>query len=104
MEKNLQDLLSKKLQTNPDFLIREVGGESVLVPIGDAGIFDNSIISLNETLAYLWNFFTEEAHTTAEAIEKAKEEFDAPEGEIERDIISFVVQSVNLGLLQEGEE
>lgn len=99
MEQNLQELLARRFRTNPDFLIREVGGDAVLVPVGDAGIFDNSIISLNETLAYLWHFF-EEPHSAEEAIKAVREEYDAPEGEIERDVISFVVQSANLGLLQ----
>ena len=29
---------------NPDFLLREIGGEAVLVPVGEAGVFENSVI------------------------------------------------------------
>ena len=42
---------------NPDFLLREIGGEAVLVPVGEAGVFENSVISLNDTCRFLWQQF-----------------------------------------------
>ena len=37
----------RKYKANPDFLLREVAGEAVLIPVGEAGVFENSVISLN---------------------------------------------------------
>ena len=31
----------KKYRANPDFLLREVAGEAVLIPVGEAGVFEN---------------------------------------------------------------
>ena len=39
----------RKFKANPDFLLREVAGEAVLIPVGEAGVFENSVISLNDT-------------------------------------------------------
>lgn len=89
-----------RYRTNPNFLMREIGGESVLVPVGDAGRFENSVLSLNRTCSFLWKVF-EAPHTIQEAVDAAKECFSAPDGEMERDIIAFVTQSVELQLLQE---
>ena len=33
----------RRFKANPDFLLREVAGEAVLVPIGEAGVFENSV-------------------------------------------------------------
>ena len=44
----------KKYRANPDFLLREVAGEAVLIPVGEAGVFENSVISLNDTCSFLW--------------------------------------------------
>ena len=49
----------KKYRANPDFLLREVAGEAVLIPIGEAGVFENSVISLNDTCSFLWKLFQE---------------------------------------------
>lgn len=90
-----------RIRTNPDFILREIGGESILVPVGDVGPFENSMLTLNETSAFLWKLFMEGC-TTAEALEKALQEYTSEE-EDKKDIIggvhAYVVQSLNLGLL-----
>lgn len=48
---------SVKFYRNPDFILREIGGESLLVPVGQNNAFDNSMITLNETFVYLWKLF-----------------------------------------------
>ena len=49
----------RKFKANPDFLLREVAGEAVLIPVGEAGVFENSVISLNDTCSFLWKLFQE---------------------------------------------
>ena len=38
-----------RYQVNPNFILREVAQEAVLVPVGDAGRFEGTMISLNAT-------------------------------------------------------
>ena len=46
------------------FIIRQVGGENIVVPIGKTGKDFHGMIKLNDSGAFLWRFFTEE-HTEA---------------------------------------
>ena len=47
----------RRFRANPDFILREIAGEAVLIPVGEAGIFENSLISLNDTCSFLWKLF-----------------------------------------------
>lgn len=90
----------KKYRANPDFLLREVAGEAVLIPIGEAGVFENSVISLNDTCSFLWKLF-QEPRTEEEVIAEAKKEYSDPDGEMEQGIKSFIEEYVKYGLLKE---
>ena len=61
-------------RANPNFLLREVAGESVLVPVGEAGVFENSVISLNETCSFLWKLF-QEPRSVEDVIAEARKEW-----------------------------
>ena len=90
----------KKYRANPDFLLREVAGEAVLIPVGEAGVFENSVISLNGTCSFLWKLF-QEPRTEEEVIAEAKKEYSDPDGEMEQGIRSFIEEYVKYGLLKE---
>ena len=90
----------RKYKANPDFLLREVAGEAVLIPIGEAGVFENSVISLNDTCSFLWKLF-QEPRTEEEVIAEAKKEYSDPDGEMEQGIRSFIEEYVKYGLLKE---
>ena len=47
MGESYMEKAERKYKANPDFLLREVAGEAVLIPVGEAGVFENSVISLN---------------------------------------------------------
>lgn len=90
----------RRFKANPNFLLREVAGESVLVPVGEAGIFENSMISLNETCSFLWKLF-QEPRSVEEIIAEARKEYSDPDGEMEQGIIDFVNEYLRYGLLKE---
>ena len=90
----------RKFKANPDFLLREVAGEAVPIPVGGAGVFENSVISLNDTCSFLWKLF-QEPRTEEEVIAEAKKEYSDPDGEMEQGIRSFIEEYVKYGLLKE---
>lgn len=90
----------KMFKANPNFLLRDVAGEAVLVPVGEAGIFENSLISLNETCRFLWQMF-QEPKTVEEVVAEARKEYSDPNGEMEQGIKDFVREYVKYGLLKE---
>ncbi len=90
----------RRFRANPDFILREIAGEAVLIPVGEAGIFENSLISLNDTCSFLWKLF-QTPRTAEDVIAQAKEEYEDPEGEMEQGIYSFIEDYVKYGLLKE---
>ncbi|MDD6222471.1 MAG: PqqD family protein [Lachnospiraceae bacterium] len=96
-----KDSLDLRYSANPDFILREIAGEAVLVPTGDSAEFSNSIISMNSSAVFLWKIFMGTA-SGREAIEKAKEEFDyTDEKELVRDVQDFIREFRQHGLLVE---
>ena len=87
-------------RVNPDFLLREIGGEAVLVPVGKAGVFENSVISLNDTCRFLWQQF-QTPRSVEDVIAEAKKEYDDPDGVMKQGINQFVKEYLQYGLLKE---
>lgn len=71
------------------FIIRQVGGENIVVPIGKTGKDFHDMIKLNDSGAFLWRFFTEE-HTEAEAVAALLNEYEVDEATATADVASFV--------------
>ncbi len=90
----------RMFKANPNFLLREVAGEAVLVPVGGAGIFENSVISLNETCRFLWQLF-QQPRTMEDVIAEARKEYSDPDGEMEQGIKDFIREYLQYGLLKE---
>lgn len=71
------------------FVLRNVGGEFVVVPVGAMSKNFHGMINLNETGAFLWEFYTQE-HTVDEGVAAMLAEYDAEEEIIRRDVETFV--------------
>lgn len=90
----------KLYKTSDDYLLREIAGESILIPIGGA-VQLNGILTLNETFTFLWKQF-QEAHTIQDVVLRAEEEYESAE-EVEDDICRFVEACLQYGFLKEEE-
>lgn len=93
-------------QANENFILRTIAGESVLIPVGNVhdSRFDNCMITMNETAAFLWRLFSDAPRTEEEAIMAAEESFSAPEGAISGHIRAFIAEYATLGLLHKEKE
>lgn len=92
--------MEKKYQNSPNYILREIADECVLVPIDEGCVISNGIISLNDTSAFLWKSF-QEPKTIEEVIEAAKAEYEDPNGEMEMHIRGYVNQYLELKLMVE---
>jgi len=79
------------------FLLREVAGCNVVVPIG-ALDFDG-VISLNETGVFIWNALANEI-TKEEIINLFLEEYDVSREIAEKDVGAFIGKLQEANLLQ----
>ena len=71
------------------FVLRVVGGESVVVPVGALCKTFHGMINLNETGAFLWKFFTEE-HSAEEAIDALCSEYEVDRERAGIDVDKFI--------------
>ena len=78
------------------FVVRAVGGENVVVPVGEMSKVFHGMINLNETGKFLWDFFTNE-HTLEEGVDALCGEY-----EVDRELAENDVKRVMETLLKNG--
>lgn len=90
-------------KVSSDYLLREIAGEYVLIPVGGGAEQLNGMLTLNETFQFIWNQF-QESHTIEEVVLAARQEYNDDSGLMERHICGFVEESLHYGFLTVIEE
>lgn len=86
------------MKLNKDFLVHNSGGESILVPSGNAGF--SGVVRGNKTLGAILDLLKTET-TEDDIISAMKQRFDAPEGAVERDVRKTLEELRKIGALDE---
>ena len=86
------------MKLNKEFLLHTVGSESVLVPTGRADFF--GVVRGNKTLGAILELL-KEGTTEAEIVAELKSRFQAPDGEIEKDVAKTLTALRGIGALDE---
>ncbi len=81
------------------FVLRNVGGENIVVPVGAMSKQFHGMINLNETGVLLWNFYTEE-HTVDDGVAKLLSEYEVEEEIARRDAERFCKFVVEKGFAE----
>ncbi len=81
------------------FVLRVVGGENVVVPVGELSKQFHGMINLNETGAFLWKFF-EEDHTVQEGVAALRAEYEVEEALATADVEKFAEVIVSNGFAE----
>lgn len=77
------------MKINKNFILREIAGDYVIVPIGETAMEFNGMINVNETGAFLWKCLQEE--TSLDAMTEAMlKEYEVEKDEAKKDIEEFV--------------
>ena len=77
------------MKTNKDYMLREIAGESILIPTGAASQKLNGMIRLTETAAYIWKQ-VDTAADLSEIVERIRREFDVDEETAKKDVHGFL--------------
>lgn len=85
-----------RYRANPEYIYREIAGESVLVPSGKAAQQFSGLASLNKTGAFLWELLGQE-RTLRELSRVLREEYELTEEQSTEDVKAFL----ELGLSRE---
>ena len=84
----------RPLAPAPDVVYRDVNGEAVILHLGTSTYF-----GLDEVGTRIWQLAVD-GRTLREICAALPEEFDAPAGQIEHDVVSLVDQLMNKDLLR----
>ena len=77
------------MKTNKDFMLREVAGEYILIPTGNAAQKINGMIRLTDTAAFIWKQ-VDGAADLAEIERKIMDEFDVDAKTAKQDVHGFM--------------
>ena len=86
------------MKLKKEFLLRNTGSESILVPAGGAAF--SGIVRGNKTLGMILELLKEET-TEAEIVAALKRDFNAPEGVIEKDVAGIIAGLRDIGAIDE---
>lgn len=82
------------------FLLRQVGGNSVVVPVGAQSVDFRCLITLNEVGAFLWKKLEQDC-SSADLVEALLGEYDVTADIAGADVERFVASLREKGLLDE---
>ena len=80
-------------------MLRDVGGQSLLVPIGAKVKDMNALITLNATGRRVWELLAED-RTAEDLIGRVAAEFEADPVRIGADVLAFLERLRQLGLVE----
>lgn len=81
------------------FITKEIAGTIVVVPVGRNAVSFKSVITLNESGAFLWKLLQEEK-TEEELIASLLGEYDIDEATAKADVASFIAKLNEAELLK----
>jgi len=93
--------LSKKYIPSPDIVVRNIEGETIIIPI-TAGIGDleDALFTLNPTGLAVWKKLDGQ-NSVADIIEALLKEYPASPGQIERDVLGLLEELYQKKLIVE---
>lgn len=84
------------VKINKEFILREIAGEYILVPIGDTPLSFNGLITVNDVGAFIWNNI-EKSSSEEELLNLILDEYEVDKASAKEDLDEF------LGKLRESE-
>lgn len=86
------------MKIEKEFILREIAGDYILVPVGSTALEFNGLLTVNEIGAFLWERLKKE--TTIDALTAAVlEEYEVDEGTARRDVEEFVASLQKVGVI-----
>lgn len=88
------------MKTKKGFNLRQVCGENVIVAEGAENIDFSSIISMNESSAYLWNSIQGKEFDNNNLVELLTQEYDVDADTAAKDVDALVAQWMKAGIIE----
>lgn len=88
------------MKLKPGFVLRNVAGYNVVVPIGEAALDFNGMINLNESGAMLWKML-EDGTAEEDMVKAFLDEYDITEDVARADVAAFIKKMREASLIDE---
>lgn len=94
----------KKYRIKPGYILREIAGEYVIVPVGaeSTSPLENTVMAPNGSAVFIWKHF-EEPSTLEDVVVQGMLEYDVTEDRMRRSVENFVTDALNYKILEEVE-
>ena len=100
MEKEGREREARKMKIKDGYMLRDVAGNHVVVPLGKEAADFNGMISLNDTGAFLWKLLEEDC-TRDQLVAAVLSEYDTTEEEAGRGVDRFIQKVMENGFAKE---
>lgn len=90
------------MKASSDFILRDIAGECILVPVGAAAAKFNGLITMNGLGRFIFELLAEE-QTVETLVEKITGEYDVTAETAACDVEEFLQQLREIGALVDGE-
>ncbi len=88
------------MKIEKNIIVREIAGEFILIPVGEAALKSNGIFAVTEVGTAIWAGLSAEK-TEDEIIASLLEEYDVEESVLRADYAEFTAKIRELGLIVE---
>ncbi len=79
------------MKTNENYILREIDGENILIPIGEASEHLNGMIHLTPTAAFIWKE-VDNSNCLEEIIQKLMGKYEVTEEIARKDVYGFLTE------------
>ena len=87
------------MKINPNYILKTIVDETVIVPTGTAVQYFNGIISTNEVAGFIWQHI-EECEKPEDMVDKVLEVFEIDRMTAEKDVIEFLNTLKEVGMIE----
>lgn len=81
------------------YLLRQVAGSNIVVPIGEGNLDFSGVITLNEVGAFLWSQLENEI-TVEELVDALLKEYDVDKATAQKDIDEYITKLKGADLIE----
>ena len=93
--------MKKNLKATSEVVLREIAGESLLIPVGQTALKIHGMITLSESGLLLWKRLQTEC-TEDELVEALLTEYQVDRETAAADVKAFIRQMQEVGILEES--
>ena len=88
------------MKINKEFILREIAGEYILVPVGSTSLEFNGLISINEVGVLIWQELQKECDVS-NIVSKILEEYEIDEETAYKDVEEFILNLKKNKIIEE---